>query len=544
PPVAPGSAMRYRLSGLPATLAADEAASVTLTALDQYGQVAVGYAGTAALSTGDAAAVVPATAAFTSGVASVTVRFRTAGRQTLTAADGTIRGTSSTVVQAGAAAQLRFTASPATATAGSALSPVTVTLLDAFGNQASASATVTLSLGANPGSDTLLGTTAVAASGGVAAFGGAFLTRAAAGYTLVATATGLASDTSAPFTVVAASPAKLALVQGPAEATAGEPLSPAPVVEVRDLYDNLASSGAPVTVSLVAGPTGAALSGTTTVAPPDGIARFDDLTVNKAGGGYLLVATSGFLASAYGAPFPAVAGAPHRAVFVAQPGTARAGVALAPPPEAMLLDRFDNPSLAATTGLSLSFASNPSLATLLGEKTVTASAGVATFPGVAIDRSGAAFALYVGAAGLVGDTSVGFDVLAGPAAHYAILGPLVARRDAEVSYELAAEDAFSNPVPDYLGTAAASSSDPAAGLPAIVGFTGGRAHAVRVTFRTAGPQTLMFTENAGGAVGSVSVTVEDPSGGGGGCHCGNGGASALALLGVAAALRGRRRRAS
>ncbi len=545
---APGAAVRYRITGLPSQIAADAPATLTITALDAWGRVADGYGGTAALSSTDPAGVLPASLTFTAGVASLTARFRTAGARSLAATDGAIQGGASTTVEPGPDAELRLTAQPPTAAAGPFLPAVQITVADAFGNRTSSAAVVTLSLGANPRGDTLQGTTTVSAVSGVATFGGVYLQYAAEGYTLVASATGLTSVESSPFAVVAGPPAALTFTQEPAAAVAGEVLSPAPVVEVRDAYGNVATqSAAVVSLALSYGPTGAVLAGTLTRPSVNGVATFDDLAVNRSGPEpYALVASTGVLPSAAGTPFTAVAGPPHRVIFVDQPGSGRAGVPLLPAASALVLDRFDNPALASTTSVSLSFASNPSLARLLGQTTALPASGHVVFPGVAIDRAGAAFALYVGAAGLVGDTSVGLDVLPGPVTRYELSGPATAPEGAEITYTASARDALGNEVLEYVGTAIVTSSDPTAELPPPVSFPGARIEGVRVTFRTAGAQTLTFTESSGVAAGALSVTVTGQGGGGGGgggCHCGNAGAGGgLTLLALAALLRRRRRR--
>jgi hypothetical protein len=63
------------------------------------------------------------------------------------------------------------------------------------------SASVALSIGNNPGSGTLSGTTTVAASSGVAEFTGLSINNAGVGYTLSATSTGLSSGTSNSFDI-------------------------------------------------------------------------------------------------------------------------------------------------------------------------------------------------------------------------------------------------------------------------------------------------------------------------------------------------------
>ena len=70
---------------------------VAMTALDAFGNLAGGYAGTTTLTTTDGAAVLPATVTFSGGTASAAVTFGTAGAQTVTATDtvtSSISGTS------------------------------------------------------------------------------------------------------------------------------------------------------------------------------------------------------------------------------------------------------------------------------------------------------------------------------------------------------------------------------------------------------------------------------------------------------------------
>jgi MYXO-CTERM domain-containing protein len=209
----------------------------------------------------------------------------------------------------------------------------------------------------------------------------------------------------------------------------------------------------------------------------------------------------------------------------------------------MLFDRFDNHSASATTPVSLSFASNPTSATLLGTTTVAATGGGVSFPGVAVDRPGTPFALYAGAGGLFGDTSVGFEILPALAAAYSVQGPETAVVGTPGSYTVTAVDALATAVPYYTGTATVTTSDTAAELPGTVAFTEGVA-TISVTFQTAGAQTLTFTESAGSTTGSISVGVDAPpppdSDDGCGCGTGNAGSSA-ALLALLILARPRRR---
>jgi hypothetical protein len=85
----------------------------------------------------------------------------------------------------------------------------------------------------------------------------------------------------------------LAFTTQPSNAFVGTEIAPAVQVAVRDtlgVVDTLATGA--VTVALGTNPTGATLSGTTTVTLVSGVATFVDLTVNLAGTGYTLRATS------------------------------------------------------------------------------------------------------------------------------------------------------------------------------------------------------------------------------------------------------------
>ena len=80
---------------------------------------------------------------------------------------------------------------PASVTAGSGFG-LTVQAEDSSGNLiTSFNGTVTVALANNPGGATLGGTLTVTASGGVATFSGLTLNKAASGYTLVVTSSGL-----------------------------------------------------------------------------------------------------------------------------------------------------------------------------------------------------------------------------------------------------------------------------------------------------------------------------------------------------------------
>ena len=79
----------------------------------------------------------------------------------------------------------------------------------------------------------------------------------------------------------------------PSSATAGNIITPAIQVIVRDSVGNPDSSfTAAITMTIGVNPSGGTLSGTASVAPVNGIAQFGDLTIDKAGTGYVLRASA------------------------------------------------------------------------------------------------------------------------------------------------------------------------------------------------------------------------------------------------------------
>ena len=99
--VNPGAATHLSVSGYPSPTTVGVAHSVTVKALDAYGNTATGYAGTVHITSSDGAATLAANAKLTSGVGTFGVTLRTAGTQSVTATDTTtasITGSQSVVV--------------------------------------------------------------------------------------------------------------------------------------------------------------------------------------------------------------------------------------------------------------------------------------------------------------------------------------------------------------------------------------------------------------------------------------------------------------
>ncbi|MBJ6763828.1 S8 family serine peptidase [Myxococcaceae bacterium JPH2] len=411
-----GPAVGYTLSGLSGTTPVGSPATFTVKAVDALGLVATGYTGTAAITSTDTNAELPANLTFTQGVATnVAITFHTLGAQSVTATDtvnATFTATANTTVTPGATKSLTFTSTVGDAVAGTAFSPVVkVGLKDAFGNDATSSTnSVTLTLGGASGG-TLSGTTTVAAVNGVATFSNLSINKVGTGYTLVASSTGLTDATSSAFNVTEGPAAKLVIRAQPSDGTASTTLSPAFQVAVVDAFDNATHGTQQVTVTL----TGGTLSGTTTVTAVDGVATFSDLSIAQAGTGYTLVASSTGLADATSAAFNVAAGPATQLVIRTQPSNGTASTALSPAFQVALVDALGN-TTHGTDQVSVTLTGG----TLSGTTSVAAVDGVATFSDLSIAQVGTGYTLVASSNGLPSVTSESFAIAEGPAAKLVI----------------------------------------------------------------------------------------------------------------------------
>ncbi len=194
-PVEPGVAVTVILSN--GDTAYESTASIQLSIV-----VGSGTAG-AHLTGGTTESAVTGTAHFTS----VMIDSAGSGYRLLAVSPGLGGAASDTFsVAPGPPVRLGFLRQPGAAVAGDSIAPaVSVAVQDSLGNTVPAALdTITIALGANPGSATLGGATVRAAAAGVATFPGLTVSTAGSGYTLVATARSRESATSAPFSVSAA----------------------------------------------------------------------------------------------------------------------------------------------------------------------------------------------------------------------------------------------------------------------------------------------------------------------------------------------------
>ena len=235
---------------------------------------------------------------------------------TLTATSGTLATGTSTpfTILPGAPAKLTFTIQPSGGIAGSPLTTQPeVTVQDRYGNTVTGyEGSVTLYVSGLSGA-TLSGTTTIRVVNSVARFTDISVDVANPDYQLKAMSNSLQSAASRAFTILEGEPTKLIFTVQLSGAKAGTPFETQPKVAIADIYGNVVtSSRASVTLSITpgTGTAGAILSGTKTLIAEGGLgglAVFTDLSIDRAGSGYMLTATSSGLTSATSQAFDVVA---------------------------------------------------------------------------------------------------------------------------------------------------------------------------------------------------------------------------------------------
>jgi hypothetical protein len=439
---------------------------------------------------------------------------------TVTATDGDgVTGTSGTITtQVGAAAKLGFVQQPSNTVAGASITPaVTVAIQDANGNTVTtATDGVTISIGTNPGSGTLTGTATVAAVNGVATFSDLSINKAGTGYTLSASASGLTGATSGTFDVTPGAAAKLAFTVQPSNVIASAAITPAVQVSILDAFDNLVTSATDnVTVAIGNNPSGGTLSGTATVAATGGVATFADLSINRAGTGYTLAASSGSVTGATSAAFGVAAGAASKLVITTQPSdTAQSGTAFPRQPVVQLQDAAGN--VVAQSGIGVTAAIASGGGTLAGTATVnTDASGTATFTGLGISGTVGDRTLSFSANTLAAATSSTVHVRAGAASQLTITTQPSDTVQSRIAFArqpvIQLRDAAGNPVAQP-GVAVAAALDSAGGTLGGTATASTDANGV-ATFTDlsiagrAGSRTVAFSATGVTGVSSDTVVV-------------------------------------
>src|SRR5438034_1123646 len=468
------------VAGLPITPA------VQVTAHDARGNPAAGFTGTVtvALETNPAGGTLSGTTsvAAVAGVATFSTLSidRVGSGHALSAATAGLASTTSTTfaVTAGLARQLAFAVQPSTTTADANLQPaVQVTVQDALGNAVpgfTGQVSVAITAGTGRGGATLFGTRTVAPVLGVATFPNLSIDKSGSvktgtGYTLSATAAGLTGVTSEPFDITPGAATQLVFSIQPRAAAAGAHIAPPVEVTALDVSGNLVPTfTCTVTVAIGTNPAGGTISGTTTVAAVAGVATFSRLSIDRAGAGYTLSATTPGLSGTTSVTFSIVPGAASQLAFTVPPGPTTAGATIRPAVQVTARDALGNTATGFAGNMTVAIATNPAGGTLSGTTTVAAVAGVATFSTLNIDHAGSGYRLSATAVGFTGLASGPFDIIPATAVRLTFSQqPSTAVAGAAIApaVQVAALDAAGNTVTGFTGTVTvAIEANPGAGV--------------------------------------------------------------------------------
>jgi subtilisin family serine protease len=400
------TAVLLSVTAVPSVASAGAAENVTVAALNSTGATDTSYIGTIDFASTDSQAVLPADYTFTAadrGIHAFTVTFKTAGSQSVTAADTTtpsVSGSDSNiVVQAAAAETLTIAGFPTKDVAGTT-NNIRVTAFDEYGNVAAGYAG-TLEFSSSDGHAVLLSdytfTTGAGKDNGVHIFTATLETAGTQSISARDTLTGTIAGALAGidrFTISPAAAVRLVIAAQPSSrATAGQAFRIQPTVYEEDEFGNVETgdNSTVVSASLSAGI--GPLQGTRTVTVSSGVASFSDLADNAAET-ISLTMNSGALEQAISSTIDV------------GPAAATQLVVTTPPPDALVAgqaftlvvsaeDRFGNLDTTYSGKVTLSVPDDPGFAA-----TVQAKSGVATFLGLTLNTAADGKAIRAAASNL------------------------------------------------------------------------------------------------------------------------------------------------
>lgn len=223
------------------------------------------------------------------------------GTNTLAASADGVGGSPITLTAFGRIGSYVVTSSAASAAAGSTVT-FTAQLTDAAGNAVARSGeTVTWSLSGTSG--TFSSATSQTNAAGIATVAFTLDTLLTAATTTIAASDAVSRTGTVQFAVTAGAPTKLAIVALPVEAGYLVTMSPVRVA-ISDRYGNtVPTSTGLISLSLGTNPGGATLEGTKTATSVNGVATFNQLTLDVAASGYRLAASSPGLTPVTSSPF-------------------------------------------------------------------------------------------------------------------------------------------------------------------------------------------------------------------------------------------------
>jgi hypothetical protein len=501
-PVNPGAAASLVVTGFPTTITAGVAGSFIVTARDNFGNTATGYAGTVHFSSSDAQATLPANASLTNGTRTFSATLKTASTQSLTATDtvtSSIGGTQSNItVNPAAAKKFMVSGFPSPVMAGVAGS-FTVVAKDAFNNMATGYTGTVHFTSSDTKAVLPANYTFVAADSGTHTFSATLKTAATQSITATDTVSGTTKGSQTGIVVQAAATAQLPVTGFPSPVVAGTPGSF--TVTAKDAFGNK-TTGYLGTVHFTSSDTKAALPANYTfVAADNGVHVFTNGATLFTAGAKTITATDTLTSTITGRQtVQVVAAAPQSLVVSGYPSPTVAGVSHSFTVTAK--DAYGNVATGYVGTVHLS-SSDPQavlpadytfVATDKGKHVFSATLKTAATQSItATDTVTAAFT----------STQSGIVVNAAAASVLVVSGfPLSITAGTAASFTVTAKDTFGNIATGYRGTVHFTSSDAAAVLPANYTFvaTDKGKRIFSATLKTRGTQSITATDTVTAAI--------------------------------------------
>lgn len=207
---------------------------------------------------------------------------------------------------------------------------------------------------------------------------------------------------------------RLGFVVEPTNTLFGQTITPHVQVAVQDANDNtVANSTASITLSIFNNPSAGTLSGTLVRQAVNGIATFDNLSINNVGTGYTLRAASGGLSAATSDPFNITAevGVPTKLAFTVQPQDTAGFLSPMLPFTVAIQDGNGNVVPVDSVVVTISPPpGNPTGLFIFGQLTAQTNDGIATFVGTQVfEPVGPGHTIFASAASLTSATSEPFE---------------------------------------------------------------------------------------------------------------------------------------
>ncbi len=307
--------------------------------------------------------------------------------------------TSAFSVLPAAASSVQIIAAPPASTQAGVPFGLTAVVLDPFGNVViNTSVPLSVTVASGPSGSAVTVQQTLFPSQGIAAFSDLVLDRAGI-TTLEVSSPGLSPATTQPVDVLPATASQLLVAaQPPSIVTAGN--SFALSVVAADRFGNIATGfGGYVTLGLASGPAGGVLRGPLSALADQGVAVFSGLTLDTAGIGYTLEASSAGTSPAFSLPVSVTPAVPAWFRVISSPGgTVTAGGNFQV--SVIVQDRFGNLDTSYNGPVTVSLAKTRNNGRLRGNLVTQAIGGVAAFTNLSVSATGKGYVLVVSGASL------------------------------------------------------------------------------------------------------------------------------------------------